>query len=99
MSGHSKWSKIKRKKGASDEKRGKIFSKLSKEISVAARGGGDPDFNFQLRLAIDRAKAENMPKDNIDRAILKGAGAGEGGALKEIIYEGFGPAGSAIVVT
>ncbi|MBU1179599.1 YebC/PmpR family DNA-binding transcriptional regulator [Patescibacteria group bacterium] len=99
MSGHSKWKKIKGKKGASDEKRGKIFSKLSKEISVAARGGGDPDFNFQLRLAIDRAKAENMPKDNIDRAIAKGAGAGEGGGLKEIVYEGFGPAGAAVIVT
>lgn len=98
MSGHSKWSKIKRKKGASDEKRGKIFSKLSKEISVAARQGGDPDFNFQLRLAIDRAKAENMPKDNIDRAVAKGAGGGEGGELKELIYEGFGPGGIAVII-
>ena len=98
MSGHSKWATTKHKKAAVDEKRAKVFSKLSKEISVAARQGGDPDFNFQLRLAIDRAKAENMPKDNIDRAIAKGAGGGEGGELKEIVYEGFGPAGTAVIV-
>jgi len=99
MSGHSKWKTIKQKKGALDAKKGKIFSKLSKEISIAARGGGDPNFNFGLRLAIDRAKAFNMPKDNIDRAVVKGAGGGEAGELKELVYEGFGPAGSAFIVT
>lgn len=99
MSGHSKWATTKRKKAIIDSKRGKAFSKLSKEISVAARGGGDPNFNFQLRLAIDRAKAVNMPKDNIDRAIVKGAGGGEGADLKELVYEGYGPAGSAFIIT
>ena len=99
MSGHSKWSTIKRKKGAEDAKRGKIFGKLVKEIAVAARlGGGDPDGNPRLRAAIAAAKAENMPKDNIQRAIAKGAGEGGGSNLEEVIYEGYGPEGVAIMV-
>ena len=99
MSGHSKWSMIKRKKGATDAKRGKIFSKLIKEITVAARmGGGDPDANPRLRTAIAGAKAENMPKDNIERAIKKGTGALEGVAYEEIYYEGYGPGGAAVYV-
>jgi YebC/PmpR family DNA-binding regulatory protein len=93
MSGHSKWSTIKRKKGAADAKRGKVFSKLIKEITVAARaGGGDPEGNPRLRAAVLSAKAENMPKDNIERAIKKGTGELEGAAY-EIIYEGYGPEG------
>ncbi len=99
MSGHSKWSTIKRKKGAIDAKRGKIFSKLIKEITVAARqGGGDPDGNPRLRSAIAAAKAENMPKDNIARAIDKGSGGGDGDAYEEILYEGYGPGGVAVLV-
>lgn len=99
MSGHSKWSTIKRKKGAADAKRGKMFSKLIKEISVAARiGGGDPSGNPRLRAAVLAAKAENMPKDNIDRAIKKGTGELEGAAYEETIYEGYGPGGVAILV-
>ena len=99
MSGHSKWSTIKRKKGATDAKRGKIFTKLIKEITVAARmGGGDPDANPRLRTAIMAAKAENMPKDNIDRAIKKGTGALEGVAYEEAFYEGYGPGGAAVLV-
>jgi YebC/PmpR family DNA-binding regulatory protein len=99
MSGHSKWSTIKRKKGANDAKRGKIFSKLIKEITVAARqGGGDPDGNPRLRSAIAAAKTENMPKDNIARAISKGAGGGEGDTYEEILYEGYGPGGVAVLV-
>jgi YebC/PmpR family DNA-binding regulatory protein len=99
MSGHSKWSTIKRKKGAIDAKRGKIFSKLIKEITVSARqGGGDPDGNPRLRSAIAAAKAENMPKDNIERAIAKGSGGGEGDAYEEILYEGYGPGGVAVLV-
>ncbi len=100
MSGHSKWSTIKRKKGAADAKRGKIFSKLIREISIAARmGGGDPAANPRLRLAIQRAKAENMPNDNIERAIKKGLGQLDGGAnYEETTYEGYGPAGVAILV-
>jgi YebC/PmpR family DNA-binding regulatory protein len=99
MSGHSKWSTIKRKKGANDAKRGKIFSKLIKEITVAARqGGGDPDGNPRLRSAIAIAKAENMPKDNIARAIEKGTGGGEGDTYEEILYEGYGPGGVAVLV-
>jgi len=92
MSGHSKWSTIKRKKGAADAKRGQIFSKFATIIAVAAReGGGDPESNFKLRLAIERARSVNMPKDNIDRAIAKGTGAGGGAALEEVLYEGFAP--------
>ncbi|CAK8717069.1 YebC/PmpR family DNA-binding transcriptional regulator [Candidatus Electrothrix aarhusensis] len=99
MSGHSKWSTIKRKKGAIDAKRGKIFTKLIKEITVAAKmGGGDPDGNPRLRSAINAAKTENMPKDNIDRAIKKGIGDLDGAIYEEILYEGYGPAGVAVLV-
>ena len=99
MSGHSKWSTIKRKKGALDAKRGQIFTRLIKEITVAARmGGGDPDANPRLRAAIASAKAENMPKDNIDRAIKKGTGELEGAVYEEITYEGYGPGGVAVLV-
>jgi YebC/PmpR family DNA-binding regulatory protein len=99
MSGHSKWSTIKRKKGAVDAKRGKIFSRLTKEITVSARlGGADPDGNPRLRAAIAAAKQENMPKDNIQRAINKGTGEGGGSNLEEVIYEGYGPEGVAILV-
>ena len=99
MSGHSKWSTIKRKKGATDAKRGKIFTKLIKEITVAARfGGGDVDANPRLRTAIANAKAENMPKDNIERAIKKGTGELEGFSYEEVIYEGYGPGGAAVLV-
>jgi YebC/PmpR family DNA-binding regulatory protein len=99
MSGHSKWSTIKRKKGATDAKRGKIFTKLIKEITVAARfGGGDPDANPRLRTAIGAAKAENMPKDNIERAIKKGTGELEGATYEEVNYEGYGPGGAAVLV-
>ncbi len=99
MSGHSKWSTIKRKKGAADSKRGKVFSKLIKEITIAARtGGGDPDGNPRLRTAIAAAKSENMPKDNIERAVKKGTGDGGGATLEEISYEGYGPGGAAVLV-
>jgi len=99
MSGHSKWSTIKRKKGAIDAKRGKIFTRLIKEITVAARtGGGDPDGNPRLRAAITTAKTENMPKDNIARAIKKGTGEIEGEVYEEILYEGYGPGGVAVLV-
>ena len=99
MSGHSKWSTIKRKKGAADAKRGKIFTRLIKEITVAARmGGGDPDGNPRLRSAIAIAKSENMPKDNIARAIKKGTGELEGEVYEEITYEGYGPGGVAVLV-
>ncbi|MDD5284344.1 MAG: YebC/PmpR family DNA-binding transcriptional regulator [Desulfuromonadaceae bacterium] len=99
MSGHNKWSTIKHKKGAADAKRGKVFTKIIKEISVAAKlGGGDPVANPRLRTAIDKAKAENMPKDNIERAIKKGAGGMEGVTYEEIIYEGYGPGGAAVLV-
>ena len=100
MSGHSKWSTIKRKKGAIDSKRGKIFTKLIKEITLAARlGGGDIEGNARLRSAVLAAKEENMPKDNIDRAIKKGTGElGGGVAYEEITYEGYGPAGVAVIV-
>jgi YebC/PmpR family DNA-binding regulatory protein len=99
MSGHNKWSTIKHKKGAADAKRGKIFTKIIKEISVAAKlGGGDPAANPRLRTAIDKAKGENMPKDNIERAIKKGTGGMEGVTYEEITYEGYGPAGVAVLV-
>jgi YebC/PmpR family DNA-binding regulatory protein len=99
MSGHSKWSTIKRKKGAVDAKRGKIFTKLIREIATAARiGGGEIDSNPRLRLVIDKAKANNMPKDNIQRAILKGTGGGDGEAYEEMLYEGYGPGGAAILI-
>ncbi len=99
MSGHSKWSSIKHKKAARDAKRGKVFTKLIKEITIAARlGGGDPGANPRLRTAIVTAKAQSMPNDNIDRAIKKGVGELGGGALEEISYEGYGPGGVAIIV-
>jgi YebC/PmpR family DNA-binding regulatory protein len=99
MAGHSKWANIQHRKGRQDAKRGKIFTKLIKEITVAARlGGGDPDMNPRLRLAIDKAKAENMPGDNIDRAIKRGSGALEGVEYEEIRYEGYGIGGAAVIV-
>jgi YebC/PmpR family DNA-binding regulatory protein len=99
MSGHSKWSSIKHKKGAADARRGKVFSKVIKEITVAARmGGGDPDGNPRLRTAILSAKAENMPKENIERAIKKGTGELEGVSYEETNYEGYGPGGVAVLV-
>jgi YebC/PmpR family DNA-binding regulatory protein len=99
LSGHSKWSTIKRKKGAADAKRGQIFTKFGKEIALAAREGGpDPDSNFRLRLIVDKAKAANMPKDNIERAIRRGAGLEKGDALEEATYEGYGPHGVAFLV-
>lgn len=99
MSGHSKWSTIKRKKGAADARRGQVFSKLAKEITVSARlGGPDPDGNPRLRAAITAARAENMPKDNILRAIRKGTGEGGGSSLEELILEGYGPGGVALMV-
>ena len=99
MSGHSKWSSIKHKKGITDAKRGKLFTKLIKEITVAARlGGGDPDTNPRLRTAIATARAENMPKDNIKRAIKKGTGETGDVTYEEIYYEGYGPGGAAVLV-
>ncbi len=99
MSGHSKWATIRRKKGAVDAKRGKIFTKLIREIATAARlGGGDAGANPRLRLAIDKARAANMPKDNIERAILKGTGGGDSEAWEEAVYEGYGPGGAAVYV-
>ena len=100
MSGHSKWSSIKHKKGATDAKRGKVFTRLIKEITVAARmgGGGDPASNPRLRTAIQAAKNENMPKDNIERAIKKGTGELEGVNYEESIYEGYGPGGAAVFI-
>jgi YebC/PmpR family DNA-binding regulatory protein len=99
MSGHSKWSTIKRKKGAEDAKRGKIFTKLAREITIAAReGGGDEASNPKLKLAVAKAKSANMPKDNIDRAIKKGTGELDGGQVDEITYEGYGLDGVAFIV-
>ena len=99
MSGHSKWATIKHKKGALDAKRGKIFTRLIKEIMVAAKaGGGDPDGNPRLRSAIAAAKAENMPNDNIKRAIKRGTGEIEGASYEDITFEGYGPGGVAIIV-
>jgi YebC/PmpR family DNA-binding regulatory protein len=100
MSGHSKWSTIKRKKGAEDAKRGKIFTRLAREITMSAReGGGDPDSNVRLRLAIDKARGANMPKDSIERAINRGSGAGDDGAsYEEITYEGYAPKGIALMI-
>ena len=100
MSGHSKWSTIKRKKGAADTKRGQIFTRIARDITVAAReGGGDPDANFALRLAVDKARGANMPKDNIERAIQRGLGnSGDGAQLEDISYEVYGPGGSALIV-
>ncbi|MGD8455731.1 MAG: YebC/PmpR family DNA-binding transcriptional regulator [Anaerolineales bacterium] len=100
MSGHSKWSTIKRKKGAADAKRGKLFTQLARAITMSAReGGGDPDVNFNLRLAIDKARANNMPKDNIERAIKRGTGEDKSGAaLEKIVYEGYAPHGVALII-
>ena len=99
MSGHSKWATIKRKKGALDAKRGKIFTRLIRELTISARmGGGDADGNPRLRAAVDEAKANNMPKDNIERAIKKGSGGLEGAAYEELTYEGYGPGGVALMV-
>jgi YebC/PmpR family DNA-binding regulatory protein len=99
MSGHSKWATTRRKKAVIDAKRGKMFTKLIKEITIAAReGGGDPEGNPRLRLAVDNAKAANMPQDNIERAIKKATGELEGQSYHELIYEGYGPGGIAIVV-
>lgn len=100
MSGHSKWSTIKRKKGAADAKRGAIFTRLAREIVIAAReGGGDPETNFRLRLAVDKARAENMPKDNIERAIRRGSGEDkDAAAFEQITYEGYAPHGVAVMV-
>ena len=99
MSGHSKWATIKRKKAATDQKRGNLFTKLVKEITIAARmGGGDPTGNPRLRLAIDTARANSMPMDNIQRAVKKGTGELEGAVYEEITYEGYGPAGIALII-
>ncbi|MCP3956205.1 MAG: YebC/PmpR family DNA-binding transcriptional regulator [Desulfobacterales bacterium] len=99
MSGHSKWSTIKHKKAATDAKRGKIFTKLIKEITIAARmGGGDPEANPRLRTAINAARSENMPKDNMDRAIKKGTGELEGVSYEEVTYEGYGAGGAAVYI-
>ena len=99
MAGHSKWANIQHRKGAQDKKRGKLFTKLIREITVAAKmGGGDLDANPRLRLAIDKAKAQSMPKDNIDRAIKRGAGETDGDDFNEIRYEGYGPGGTAVMV-
>jgi YebC/PmpR family DNA-binding regulatory protein len=99
MSGHSKWSKIKHQKGADDVKRGNLFTKLTREIIIAAReGGGNPEGNFRLRLSVQKARDSNMPLENIDRAIKKGTGDLEGGSLSEMVLEGYGPNGIAILV-
>lgn len=99
MSGHSKWSTIKRQKGAKDEKRGQLFTKLAREITVAARSGiPDPDANFRLRMAVQKARAENLPKENIDRAIERATGGGAADSYDEVYYEGFGPGGIALMI-
>lgn len=99
MAGHSKWAQIKRKKAANDQKRGKVFSRLIREVTVAARaGGGDPDANPRLRLAVDTAKAANMPSDNIERAIQRGTGEIAGTQYEELTYEGYGPGGVALYI-
>ena len=101
MSGHSKWSTIKHQKGAADAKRGALFTKLSRDIALAVRegGGADPDMNFRLRLALDRAKSNNMPQDSINRAVKRGSGeGGDGDTLEQVTYEGYGPGGGAILL-
>ncbi len=99
MAGHSKWANIQHRKGAQDKKRGKLFTKLIREITVAARmGGGDPAANPRLRLAIDKARAQSMPKDNIERAVKRGSGESDGDDFQEIRYEGYGPGGTAVMV-
>ncbi len=99
MSGHSKWHTIKHKKAALDSKRGKVFTRIIKEIVIAARSGGDPDANARLRTAIVAAKAVSMPADNIKRAIMRGTGELEGGQIDELMYEGYGPGGAAVLVS
>jgi YebC/PmpR family DNA-binding regulatory protein len=99
MSGHSKWSTIKRQKGANDAKRGAVFTKVAREIAVAARlGGPDPDANYRLRLAMEKARSVNMPQDNIKRSIERATGGGDGEQFEEIVYEGYGPGGVAVLV-
>ena len=99
MAGHNKWSKIKRKKGAADAKRSKVWARITRDIMIAAReGGGSPDMNARLALAVEKAKAENMPKDNIERAIKRGTGEIEGADYEEVVYEGYGPHGIAVYV-
>jgi YebC/PmpR family DNA-binding regulatory protein len=99
MSGHSKWSQIKRQKGAADVKRGNVFTKMAREIMIAAKEGGpSPDANFRLRLAMDRARAVNMPKDSVQRAIERATGGGEGAQLESIVYEGYAPGGVSVMV-
>lgn len=100
MSGHNKWSKIKNKKGSEDARRGKVFTKLAREIIVAVKeGGAEPEYNSSLKTAIEKAKAENMPNDNIERAIKKGAGSNDQNSYEEVVYEGYGPAGIAVIVS
>lgn len=99
MSGHSKWATIKRAKAVTDKKKGMAFTKLAKNITIAAKaGGGDPNSNFKLRLAIEKARGANMPKDNVERAIKRGTGELEGATLEELTYEGFGPGGAAVII-
>jgi len=99
MSGHSKWSTIKRKKGVNDAKRGQVFSRFARELQIAARlGGADPDTNYRLKMVIGRARGVNMPQANIDRAIKRGAGGGEGAEMLELTYEGYGPGGVALLI-
>src|SRR5579863_9960915 len=98
MSGHSKWATIKHKKAATDAKRGKVFTRIIKEIMIAARSGGDPDANPRLRTAVTAAKAVSMPQENIKRAIMRGTGELEGGQIDEIMFEGYGPGGAAVLV-
>ena len=100
MSGHSKWNSIKHQKAANDKKKGAIFTRVSRNITLAAReGGGDPESNFKLKMAVDQAKAANMPKDNVERAIKRGTGESNEGQLLEMTYEGYGPGGVAIIIT
>jgi YebC/PmpR family DNA-binding regulatory protein len=99
VSGHSKWSQIKRQKGATDVKRGQLFTKLGRELTVAAKeGGGNPEGNARLRMAVDRAREANMPADTIQRAIQRGTGGGEGAQLEDVIYEAYGPGGAALLI-
>lgn len=98
MSKHSKWAKVKNHKGVADQKKAGVFTKHARAVAVAARDGADPNMNFKLRMAIDAARADNVPMDNIDRAIARGSGADAADQMKEVLYEGFGPAGSAVLV-
>lgn len=98
MSGHSKWSTIKRKKGAADAKRGQLFTKLAREIEIAAREGGDPEMNFKLRLILEKARAANMPRENVERAIRRGTGEEKAETLEEVVYEAYAPHGVALII-